>query len=173
MAERSHGHCSQSHRSQPGTHNAVFTASGMGQIQPFLHRQRLHQTVNINDSHDPLHIVGEHTQTYRHTHPSQLSRQVVPCPIRCLSVPKGCSTVRFRNRIIFGALLHRSCISSNTASDVRPGLSRAQHSGVETANKAFDTLWADCGLSLELPTDLYLPQLQSIHCQWFSAKSRW
>jgi hypothetical protein len=40
--------------------NAVFTASGMDQNQPFLGRQRLHQTVSTDDFHDPFHVVGEH-----------------------------------------------------------------------------------------------------------------
>jgi hypothetical protein len=57
--------------------NAVFTVSGMGQNQPFLCRQRLHQTVSADDFHDSFHVVGEHIQTHLRTHPGQLSRQEV------------------------------------------------------------------------------------------------
>lgn len=85
--------------------NAVFTASGIGQNQPLLCRQRLHQTSSTDDFHDPFQVVGEHIQAHLRAH-----------HIHCLSVPKGCSTVRFRTRIVSGALLSRSCISSNTAS---------------------------------------------------------
>ena len=59
--------------------NAVFTASGMGQNQPFLCRQRLHQTVSTHDFHHPFHVVGEHVQTHLRTYPGQLSRQEVSC----------------------------------------------------------------------------------------------
>jgi len=57
--------------------NAVFTASGMGQNQPFLCRQRLHQTVSTDDFHDPFQVVGEHIQAHLRTHLGQLSRQEV------------------------------------------------------------------------------------------------
>ena len=80
--------------------NAVFTASGMGQNQPFSGRQRFNQTVGTDDFHNPFQVVGEHIQAHLRTHPGQLSRQ----------------EVRFRTRIISGALPKRSCISSNTAS---------------------------------------------------------
>jgi len=53
----------------------VFTASGMGQNQPFLCRQRLHQTVSTHDFHDPFHFVGKHIQTPLRTHPGPLSGQ--------------------------------------------------------------------------------------------------
>jgi hypothetical protein len=38
--------------------NAVFSASGMGQNQPFLCRQRLHQTVGTHDFHHPFLIMS-------------------------------------------------------------------------------------------------------------------
>ena len=49
----------------------------MGQNQPFLCQQRLHQTVGTHDFHHSFHVVGEHIQTHLRTYPDQLSGQEV------------------------------------------------------------------------------------------------
>ena len=69
--------------------NAVFTASGMGQNQPFSGRQRFHQTVGIDDFHDPFQVVGEHIQAHLRTNPGQLPRQEVRRTHPLLERPEG------------------------------------------------------------------------------------
>lgn len=71
-------------------------------------------------------MTGQRNMLYwPHTLANRLISVLTPCsfrvrkcvaPIQCLSVPKGCSTVRLRIRIISGALFKRLCISSSTAS---------------------------------------------------------
>jgi hypothetical protein len=69
--------------------NAVITASGMGQNQPFSGRQRFHQTVGTDDSHNPFQVVGEHNQAHPRAHHSQLSRQEVRCTHPLVERPEG------------------------------------------------------------------------------------
>ncbi len=67
----------------------------------------------------PLFLPGQHScnDSTERTHAVVIARlRKCVAPIHCLSVPKGCSTVRFRTRIISGALRNRFCISSSTAS---------------------------------------------------------
>jgi hypothetical protein len=72
--------------------------------------------MGTDDFHDPFQVVGEHIQAHLRTHPGQLSRQEVRRTHPLFERPEGMLNRPFRTRIISGALLSRSCISSNTSS---------------------------------------------------------
>ncbi len=63
---------------------------------------RRDQTANADDRHQALHVVGQHVQ--RHFGGNVFECFILKCvaPIHALIVPKGCSTVSRRNRILSG-----------------------------------------------------------------------
>ncbi len=78
---------------------------------------RLHERPGAEDLDHSFQIVGQNVKAhlrfdlFEGFHP-----EVGGAPIQAFIVPKGCSTVARRTRMIFGARSMRSCISSMTAS---------------------------------------------------------
>jgi hypothetical protein len=84
--------------------------------RPVLGADRYHQSANAQNAHHPFHIVGQYVQ--RQFGADVLERFVWKCvdPIQDFIVPKGCSTVWRRRRILSGFRSSRACTASRTAS---------------------------------------------------------
>jgi hypothetical protein len=69
---------------------------------PILCSDRFHQSANAQNLHHPFHIVGQDMQ--RHLGADVPERFIWKCvdPIQNFMVPKGCSTVWRRTRILSG-----------------------------------------------------------------------
>ena len=84
--------------------------------QPVLGPDRFHQSANAQNAHHPFHVVGQDMQ--RHLGADVLERFMWKCidPIQDFIVPKGCSTVWRRTRILSGFRSSRACTVSRTDS---------------------------------------------------------
>jgi len=79
-----------------------FSSTWSSKSWGLLRRHCLQQAFGTDDSHDSLHVVGEHIQTHLRADAGQPTCEEMRGSHALLSVPKGCSTVRFRTRIMSG-----------------------------------------------------------------------
>ena len=96
--------------------DAYGWAGATGSAEPVSRADRFHQTANAQNAHHPFHVVGQDVQ--RHFGTYVLERFIWKCvdPIHDFIVPKGCSTVWRRRRILSGFRSSRACTASRTAS---------------------------------------------------------